>query len=71
MERVICEEEPQRPSAVGKRTLAKAVSPGDLDTIVLKALEKDPQRRYGSVEQFSEDIRRHLEGMPIPARPGP
>ena len=41
---------------------------GDLDTILLKALAKDPLRRYWSVEQFSEDVRRHLEGMPVAAR---
>ena len=35
---------------------------GDLDNIVLKALRKEPHRRYASVEQFAEDIRRHLEG---------
>jgi non-specific serine/threonine protein kinase/serine/threonine-protein kinase len=42
---------------------------GDLDNIVLKALRKEPERRYASVEQFSEDIRRHLEGLPVTARP--
>jgi eukaryotic-like serine/threonine-protein kinase len=41
---------------------------GELDTIVLTALEKDPSRRYISVEQFAEDIRRHLSHMPIQAR---
>jgi serine/threonine-protein kinase len=41
---------------------------GDLDNIVLMALRKEPSRRYGSVEQFSEDIRRHLEGRPVLAR---
>jgi serine/threonine protein kinase len=41
---------------------------GDLDNIVLKALRKEPGRRYASVEQFSEDIRRHLEGLPVGAR---
>ena len=41
---------------------------GDLDNIVLMALRKEPQRRYASVEQFSEDIRRHLEGLPVVAR---
>jgi serine/threonine protein kinase/tetratricopeptide (TPR) repeat protein len=41
---------------------------GDLDTIVLMALRKEPARRYSSVEQFSEDIRRHLEGLPVRAR---
>jgi WD40 repeat protein/serine/threonine protein kinase len=41
---------------------------GDLDNIVLKALKKDSARRYGSVEQLSEDIRRHLNGLPVSAR---
>ncbi len=41
---------------------------GDLDNIVLKALRKEPERRYASVEQFSEDIRRHLERLPVMAR---
>jgi len=41
---------------------------GDLDNIVLKAVRKEPQRRYASVEQFSEDIRRHLEQLPVTAR---
>ncbi|MDQ3013059.1 MAG: serine/threonine-protein kinase, partial [Acidobacteriota bacterium] len=41
---------------------------GDLDNIVLMALRKEAQRRYASVEQFSEDIRRHLEGRPVSAR---
>ncbi len=41
---------------------------GDLDNIVLMALRKDPRRRYSSVEQFSDDIRRHLEGLPVRAR---
>jgi serine/threonine protein kinase/TolA-binding protein len=41
---------------------------GDLDNIVLMALRKEPQRRYASVLQFSEDIRRHREGLPVIAR---
>jgi len=41
---------------------------GDLDDIVLMALRKEPERRYASVEQLSEDIRRHLEGLPVLAR---
>lgn len=40
---------------------------GDLDNIILKALRKEPERRYSSVEQFSEDVRRHLEGLPVAA----
>lgn len=42
---------------------------GDLDTIVLKALRKEPSRRYSSVEQFAGDIERHLDGLPVIARP--
>ncbi len=42
---------------------------GDLDNIVLKALEKDPARRYPSARELEEDVRRHLEGRPIVARP--
>jgi serine/threonine-protein kinase len=38
---------------------------GDLDRIVLKALHKDPVRRYGSAEQLSTDIERHLRGLPV------
>jgi serine/threonine protein kinase len=41
---------------------------GDLDNIAMKALRKEPQRRYASVEQFAEDIRRHWEGLPVLAR---
>ena len=47
-----------------KRKLA-----GDLDNIVMMALRKEPDRRYSSVEQFADDVRRHLEGLPIVARP--
>jgi non-specific serine/threonine protein kinase/serine/threonine-protein kinase len=42
---------------------------GDLDNIVLKSLHKEPGRRYSSVEQLSEDIRRYIEGLPVGARP--
>lgn len=42
---------------------------GDLDTIVLKALRERPEERYASVEQFADDIRRYLDGMPVLARP--
>jgi non-specific serine/threonine protein kinase/serine/threonine-protein kinase len=41
---------------------------GDLDNIVLKALSKESPRRYASVDQFSEDLRRHLAGLPVMAR---
>jgi len=41
---------------------------GDLDNIVLMALKKEPERRYASAEHFAEDIRRHLESLPVKAR---
>jgi eukaryotic-like serine/threonine-protein kinase len=40
---------------------------GDLDNIILKALRKEPERRYSSVEQLSEDLRRYQEGLPVSA----
>ncbi len=43
---------------------------GDLDDIVLMALRKEPEKRYGSVEQLSLDLRRHLDGLPVVARRG-
>ncbi|MEP7366986.1 MAG: serine/threonine-protein kinase, partial [Acidobacteriota bacterium] len=58
----ICTEEPRRPS-----TLRPELS-GDLENIILKALRKEPARRYASAEQFAEDIRRHLEGYPVIAQ---
>ncbi len=42
---------------------------GELDDIVMMALRKEPQRRYASADQLSSDIRRHLEGRPVRARP--
>ena len=60
----ICETDPKPPSATGRRELR-----GDLDNIVLKALHREPSRRYRSVEQMSEDILRYLENRPVAARP--
>ncbi len=42
---------------------------GDLDTILLTALRKEPDRRYASVERFAEDLRRYRERLPVTARP--
>ena len=42
---------------------------GDLDTILLKALRKEPERRYASPEAFLDDIQRHQAGLPVQARP--
>ncbi|HEX7050199.1 MAG TPA: serine/threonine-protein kinase [Longimicrobiales bacterium] len=41
---------------------------GDLDNIVLKALRKEPERRYATAEQLAADIHRHLAGLPVTAR---
>jgi len=41
---------------------------GDLDSIVLKAMRKEPQARYGSVEQLAQDVRAYLDGRPVAAR---
>jgi serine/threonine protein kinase len=58
------------PEAYGSDSLAKLRRRlrGDLDLIVLKALRKEPQGRYASVERMAEDIRRHLEGLPVTVR---
>ena len=81
---LICQREPEKPSALLRRlartpgakvplgdgrpeALARRLS-GDLDMIVMMALRKEPQRRYSSVEHFSEDIRRHLAGLPVTAQ---
>lgn len=42
---------------------------GDLDTIVRMALRREPERRYASAAQFADDVRRHLDGRPVHARP--
>jgi len=81
--RMVCEKEVQKPSlavfrakpASGSRVL-REISPeklrkqlgGDLDNIVLMALRKEPSRRYASVNDLQEDIRRHLENIPVTAR---
>jgi len=73
IERAVCQAEPERPSAAagrgaGARSKLRKQLEGDLDTIVLKALRKEPERRYSSAEQLSEDIGRHLSGLPVQAR---
>ncbi|MDT4955590.1 MAG: eukaryotic-like serine/threonine-protein kinase [Acidobacteriota bacterium] len=94
--RIICEEEPERPSIAvnlievipidnappleitpSSVSRARSSTPeqlrrqlsGNLDNIILKALRKEPQRRYQSVEELSEDIRHYLEGLPVSAPP--
>ncbi|HEV8119066.1 MAG TPA: serine/threonine-protein kinase [Thermoanaerobaculia bacterium] len=70
IERTVCEQEPVKPSAAVEDPARRKRLRGDLDDIVMQALRKEPERRYGSVEQLSGDIRRHLEGLPVRARPG-
>ncbi|MEF8940659.1 MAG: serine/threonine-protein kinase [Salinivenus sp.] len=80
IERIICEEEPDLPSTAvsgdggvsdGGSTPAelRKTLRGDLDTIVMKALRKEPGRRYDSAEQLAEDLRRFLDGRPVSAHP--
>ena len=57
-----------RPPAPGDTQRLRRRLAGDLDNIVLKALSKEPVRRYASVDQFAEDVRRHLAGLPVLAR---
>ena len=61
--KLVCDTEPKRPST-HLPTLR-----GDLDSIVLKALESEPSQRYSSVAELAEDIQRFLRGMPVSARP--
>ena len=59
--RAICEEDPAwEPSGLIR---------GDLRSILTKALDKEPERRYASVDQFAADVRRYVEGLPVQARP--
>ncbi len=91
LQRMICEQEPARPSTAvtratgasaggsGERDPSAPISistprlrrelEGDLDTIVLMALRKEPERRYRSVADLADDIRRHLNDLPVRARP--
>lgn len=66
--RAICEQQPEPPSSSPGHPHAEHHLAGDLDAIVLKALRKEPQRRYGSVEELAQDLRRHLDGLPVRAR---
>ena len=96
VERIICEEPPEKPSTAVTRIEARELDDeraavtgpelasrvrattvehlrrrlsGDLDTIVLMAMRKEPERRYVSAEALAEDLRLHLEGLPVRARP--
>ena len=78
--RAVCETEPDRPSTAVRRRAAEPEDgetrrlqrrlSGDLDSIVLKAMRKEPDQRYASAEQLSEDLWRHREGLPVGAQTG-
>ena len=80
--RAVCETNPMPPSeavlvdqpdadAAGRQAAARLSRAlrGDLDTIVSMAMHKDPARRYASPARLADDLRRHLEGRPVHARP--
>jgi serine/threonine-protein kinase len=69
MERIICEQDPPRASDAASTAEAARQLRGDLDVILAKALQKDPARRYASVTELADDVRRHLQGQPVLARP--
>ena len=79
--RIVCEEEPRRPSSVvadaaavrrgagTARRLGRMLA-GDVDAMVLKAMRREPELRYTSVEALAADITRYLEGRAVLARRG-
>jgi tetratricopeptide (TPR) repeat protein/predicted Ser/Thr protein kinase len=67
MLRVICAEEPPRPSS---KAVSAEPPDADLDAITLKALRKEPQNRYISADQLGEDVLVYLNGRPVQARRG-
>lgn len=69
VERLVLETDPDRPSTVAGDAPSRKRLRGDLDNILLKTLQTDPARRYASVEALADDIRRHLDGLPVLARP--
>lgn len=82
LEEAVCRREPMRPSLqaadaepatlAARGTTARALRrmlAGDLDTIVLKALRKAPERRYASVLELVDDLERWRQGKPVRARP--
>ena len=68
--RLVTDAEPRRPSgAAAERAPERSRAlRGDLDAIVLKAMSKEPARRYASAQELSDDLHRYLEGQPVVAR---
>ncbi|HUK02412.1 MAG TPA: serine/threonine-protein kinase [Steroidobacteraceae bacterium] len=70
--REVCDSQPARPSAsLGPQAspLGRGQVRGDLDSIVLMALRKEPGQRYPSAQEFAADVRRYLDKRPVAARP--
>ena len=68
IERIVGEQMPGAPSAAAPPDRQRPLR-GDLDTIVLKALRKEPERRYAAPEQLADDLQRVLDGHPVTAQP--
>jgi eukaryotic-like serine/threonine-protein kinase len=67
MLRVVCEDVPRRPA---ERSASRNHLDADLEEILLKALRKEPQQRYLTVEQLASDLRAYVNGQPVAARRG-
>jgi len=67
LQRVVGDQMPQRPSAAATDASTQRHLRGDLDSIILKALRKEPARRYASAGALAEDIQRHLDNLPVRA----
>ena len=72
---IITETEPLKPTIAVRKTVRRSFAPTfeltpDLDAIVAKSMRKDPQERYASAQEFSADLSRYLDGMPVLAHRG-
>ena len=61
----VTQKDPASPSSACSDPKFGTALRGDLDSIVLKALAKNPDERYGSVDQLADDVQRHLDGQPV------